>query len=101
MNPIDEIPELVKSLYKVVEQLEAIFPERKFTLDGHLVGSIGEDGFATDYITPTDFRASLLLAKGIWPFNDESFAVADVSADSLNEIEAAIYLREQVLGYPL
>ncbi|MEE2830390.1 MAG: DUF1501 domain-containing protein [Myxococcota bacterium] len=66
-----------------------------------VVGSIGEDGFAIDYITPTDFRASLLLAMGIWPFNDESFAVADVSADSLSELDAAVYLREQVLGYRL
>ena len=58
-------------------------------------------GFADDFITPTDFRASLLLAMGIWPFNEESFAVADVSAPSLNEIEAAMFLREHVWGYPV
>jgi len=66
-----------------------------------IVGSIAEDGFAEDFITPTDFRASLLLAMGIWPFNEESFAVADVSAPSLNEIEAAVFLRERVWGYPV
>ena len=66
-----------------------------------VVGSIGEDGWAEDFITPTDFRASLLTAGGIWPFNDESFAVADVSANSLNEAEAAMYLREHILGHPV
>ena len=37
-----EVPALLVSLYRVVERLEAIFPGRKFTPDGHLVGSIGE-----------------------------------------------------------
>lgn len=37
-----EVPALLASLYRVVERLEAIFPGRKFTPDGHLVGSIGE-----------------------------------------------------------
>ena len=34
----------IKSLYKVVDELNREFAEetRKFTLDGHLVGSIGE-----------------------------------------------------------
>lgn len=29
-------------LYKLVAELESLFPGRHFTLDGHLVGSIGE-----------------------------------------------------------
>lgn len=66
-----------------------------------VVGSIAEDGYAEDFITPRDFRAAMLSAVGSWPFNDESFAVADVSANSLNEIEAAMYLREHVLGHPV
>ncbi|MEE2830017.1 MAG: DUF1501 domain-containing protein, partial [Myxococcota bacterium] len=66
-----------------------------------IVGSIGEDGYAVDSITPTDLRAALLLAQGIWPFTPESFAVADISANTLNEVEAAVYLREHVLGYRL
>ena len=37
-----EVPGLLASLYRVVDRLEAIFPGRKFTPDGHLVGSIGE-----------------------------------------------------------
>jgi len=36
------IPSLVQRLYAVVGELEELFPGRKFTLDGHLVGSIGE-----------------------------------------------------------
>ena len=37
-----EVPELLATLYGVVDRLEALFPGRKFTPDGHLVGSIGE-----------------------------------------------------------
>jgi hypothetical protein len=35
-------PQLVAALYEVVAELEAMFPGRHFTPDGHLVGSIGE-----------------------------------------------------------
>jgi len=37
-----EVFVLLEELYKSTSRLEAIFPGRKFTLDGHLVGSIGE-----------------------------------------------------------
>ena len=37
-----EIPSIVRELYELVEQLESLFPGRRFTLDGHLVGSLGE-----------------------------------------------------------
>jgi len=40
--PIAQVPELVRQLCGLVDQLEELFPGRKFTLDGHLVGSIGE-----------------------------------------------------------
>ena len=38
----DQVPELVRRLYSLVSEFEALFPGRKFTPDGHLVGSIGE-----------------------------------------------------------
>lgn len=34
--------ELIQQLLRVVQELEAMHPGRKFPLDGHLVGSIGE-----------------------------------------------------------
>lgn len=37
-----EVSTLFDSLYGSAERLEALFPGRKFTLDGHLVGSVGE-----------------------------------------------------------
>jgi hypothetical protein len=40
--PADEVPELVRRLYSLVGEFEALFPGRRFTPDGHLVGSIGE-----------------------------------------------------------
>lgn len=42
LTAVDEIPNLLKDLYKIVGRLEKLFPGRPFTLDGHLVGSIGE-----------------------------------------------------------
>ena len=42
MSNVESIPSLVRRLYNVVAELETLFPGRKFTLDGHLVGSIGE-----------------------------------------------------------
>ena len=36
------LPQLVAELYLVVNELEAMFPGRHFTPDGHLVGSLGE-----------------------------------------------------------
>lgn len=40
--PVEQVPELVRQLYTLVAEFEALFPGRKFTPDGHLVGSIGE-----------------------------------------------------------
>jgi hypothetical protein len=37
-----EVTRHLDALYDASEGLEALFPGRKFTLDGHLVGSIGE-----------------------------------------------------------
>ena len=32
----------IKELYKITNEPESSYPGRKFTIDGHLVGSIGE-----------------------------------------------------------
>lgn len=32
----------IKALYRITNELESNYPGRKFTIDGHLVGSIGE-----------------------------------------------------------
>jgi hypothetical protein len=42
MDPIDHVPGIVRRLYELVGELESHFPGRKFTPDGHLVGSLGE-----------------------------------------------------------
>lgn len=41
-SPIARVPELIHRLYELVSEFETLFPGRKFTPDGHLVGSIGE-----------------------------------------------------------
>ena len=42
MNQRIALPEPVAKIYAAVAELERLFPGRKFTPDGHLVGSIGE-----------------------------------------------------------
>lgn len=42
MSPSDRVPRLLADLFRVVGELEATFPGRRFTPDGHLVGSLGE-----------------------------------------------------------
>ena len=39
----------IKELYKITSELESSYPSRKFTIDGHLVGSIGEVIVAEHY----------------------------------------------------
>ena len=41
--------DLIRDLYRIVDELEALYPGRKFTPDGHLVGSIGEALVAERY----------------------------------------------------
>lgn len=49
MNQIEKIPDWIQGIYVIVAELEAAFPGRSFTPDGHLVGSIGEVLAAHDY----------------------------------------------------
>lgn len=42
MPEIVDLPAPVAAIYKAVAELEEMYPGRKFTPDGHLVGSIGE-----------------------------------------------------------
>lgn len=42
MGSAEEVLETVQTLLASVKRLEALYPGRSFTLDGHIVGSIGE-----------------------------------------------------------
>jgi hypothetical protein len=37
-----KVLDLVRQIQAVVNELEVMYPERRFTLDGHLIGSVGE-----------------------------------------------------------
>jgi uncharacterized protein DUF6998 len=39
---IERLPDLIGDLFRIVDNLTKLFPEKPFTPDGHLVGSIGE-----------------------------------------------------------
>jgi len=49
MKSIEQIPALIRKLYCTVAELQKLFPDRPFTPDGHLVGSLGEVIAAHDY----------------------------------------------------
>ena len=42
LKDIARIMPRIRELFRISSELEDTFPDRKFTLDGHLVGSIGE-----------------------------------------------------------
>ena len=42
MKNTDSIAQKIRELYAITAELERLYPGRKFTIDGHLVGSIGE-----------------------------------------------------------
>ena len=41
-SDIEKLPCLIGELFRIVDNLNKLFPEKPFTPDGHLVGSIGE-----------------------------------------------------------
>lgn len=43
------LSEKIKELYRITQELEKVYPGRRFTPDGHLVGSIGEVIVAENY----------------------------------------------------
>jgi hypothetical protein len=40
--PLIPLPPPVRKIYEAVEELERLYPHRRFTPDGHLMGSLGE-----------------------------------------------------------
>lgn len=57
---LSKLPMLLDRLYAIVAELVEMAPGRRFTLDGHLVGSIGEVVAAYAYelhLHPTGYRA--------------------------------------------
>ena len=63
-----------------------------------VVGAIGEDSIAVQSSTPSEHRAALLLAMGIWPFTEESFAVGDIQSSG-TELDATLAVKRKILGY--
>jgi len=62
-----------------------------------LVGAIGPEGYASGALGPAESRAAILAALGIYPFAPENYAVSQIYGAG-TETEAALWLRETVLG---
>jgi hypothetical protein len=62
-----------------------------------IVGAIGPDGTATEWIQGSEFRAAALAAMGIYPFSAQSFAVGDITG-ATTEADGLAWLNEHVLG---
>lgn len=45
----ESVAETIKALYQITRELEALFPGRHYTPDGHMIGSIGEALAASCY----------------------------------------------------
>jgi len=60
---------LVKQLYATVNELEAMFPGRHFTPDGHMVGSLGEclvaDAYNLDLKTASNKGYDAVTKRGL------------------------------------
>lgn len=57
----------IKELYKITNELERSYPGRRFTIDGHLVGSIGEVIVAECYgltLLPNSTQTHDAVSKG-------------------------------------
>jgi hypothetical protein len=63
-------------------------------------GAIGPDGTASSYVLPSENRIGALLALGIYPFEQESFAVSD-AFEANGEPEGVEIVTRRVLGYTL
>jgi hypothetical protein len=62
-----------------------------------IVGAIDSSGYALDGMSPASTRAAQLAALGIYPFAAEAYSTSDIRGAS-DELEAALMVREQVLG---
>ncbi|MEE0027623.1 MAG: hypothetical protein U0J70_08535, partial [Atopobiaceae bacterium] len=49
VDKAQELSSIIGEIYKLTNRLEAMYPGRHFTPDGHLVGSIGEVHAAEKY----------------------------------------------------
>lgn len=78
-----KLPKPVADIYRAVEQLSAAYPGRKFTPDGHLVGSIGEVIAAE--------ALGLTLYKGSHPGHDAYDANGDVQIKMTAGKSVALY----------
>jgi hypothetical protein len=78
-----KLPKPVAAIYKVVEQLEVAYPGRKFTPDGHLVGSIGEVVAAE--------ALGLTLYTGSHPGHDAYDANGDVQIKMTSSASISLY----------
>ena len=76
------LPEPVAAIYRAVKELEALYP-RKFTPDGHLVGSIGEVVAAE--------ALGLTLYPPSWPGHDAFDANGDVQIKMTAGRSVAMY----------
>lgn len=65
----DKFRALVKQLYTTVNELEAMFPDRHFTPDGHMVGSLGEclvaDAYNLDLKTASNKGYDAVTESGL------------------------------------
>ena len=81
---MDVIRKKVQKMIGIVSELEEEFPERHFTLDGHLVGSIGEV-MAAYYYGIELYKASAQVHDGIVDGREVQIKIAQQDDIVINE----------------
>ncbi len=77
---VDELLAIYRNMTKEVEQLEELVPVRRFTLDGHIIGSIGEAIAAAYY----NVQLAPISTKSIdGAFNNKAVQIKITQQDSV------------------
>ena len=89
MNNIEFIKQKVSELLSIIAELENRFPGRRFTLDGHLFGSIGEaiaEEFYNIELAPTGTKTHDGIKEG------KNVQIKITQGDSVNINDIPEYL---------
>ena len=86
----------IKELYKITNELESKYPGRKFTIDGHLVGSIGEVIVAENYglsLLPNSAKTHDAVSKDGKRIQIKATQVKNISISSEPDFVIVIQLK--------
>jgi len=96
----ESIPELVEGLYPIVRRLEIKYPGRRFTPDGHPVGSLGDERKQEigDPITPEEAEKLIAAFEHPSGIGSEDLSLIGPDLPTATAARPSLTYREGVLG---